>query len=65
MINMNTKQLIKNNENVTGITMWDEKNHKAVIRCLKNDEILIEDFINHLKINGGFNNPEKNIILKI
>lgn len=67
---MNLKQTIKNNKNVTGITMWDNKNHKAVIRCLKNDEILVEDLIHELgltliKTTGGFNNPEKNLIIKI
>ena len=70
---MKLKEMIKSNKNVSGITMWDAKNGKAVIRYLKNDEILIEDMINRLinggnnirivKTTGGFNNPEKNIIL--
>lgn len=70
---MKLKEMIKSNKNVSGITMWDAKNGKAVIRYLKDDEILIEDMINRLinggnnirivKTTGGFNNPEKNIIL--
>lgn len=70
---MELKEMIKSNKNVSGITMWDAKNGKAVIRYLKDDEILIEDMINRLinggnnirivKTTGGFNNPEKNIIL--
>lgn len=67
------ENIIKENKAVTGITMWDEKNGKAVIRCLKEDEILVEDLINQLKnngenisivgVNGGFNNSEKKIII--
>lgn len=70
---MDIQNIIENHSAVTGITMWDEKNGKAVIRCLKLDEILVEDLINQLKnngenisivgVNGGFNNPEKNIII--
>ena len=61
---MELKEVIKSNKNITGITMWDGRNQKAVIRCLKDDEILVEDLIHKLgltlvKVTGGFNNPEK------
>ena len=69
------KNELKNYENVTGVTCWDEKNHKGVVRCLKENQIYVEDLINELSfkssekyvvesITGGFNNPEVNFVIK-
>ena len=57
-------EVLRGNKYISGITCFDKVRKEAVVRFLKEDEAMVEDFVRNIEAtieisNGGFNNPEK------